>query len=109
VLSQILDGSGYNMILVGDLGQGAPRQILLSSQVPDDPKSAAARSNSKGQAAEPEEAPEPEPPAEPVQEHPQLQPQLPQNPFGGAPRSPQEIMQEMQQRQQQMQQQQQPQ
>jgi hypothetical protein len=27
VLSELLQGSGYNMIMVGDLGQGAPRKI----------------------------------------------------------------------------------
>jgi hypothetical protein len=108
VLSQILDGSGYNMIMIGDLGQGAPRQILLSSRTPADPKSAAARGNSN-QPAEAEEPPEPEPPPEPEQPQPQPQPQPVQNPFGGGmtPRSPQEIMQQMQQRQQQLQQQQQ--
>ena len=29
VISQLLDGSGYNVLMVGDLGQGTPRQILL--------------------------------------------------------------------------------
>jgi hypothetical protein len=30
VLSQLLQGSGYNVILIGDQGQGTPREILLS-------------------------------------------------------------------------------
>jgi hypothetical protein len=30
VLSQLLQGSGYNVIMIGDQGQGAPRQIVLS-------------------------------------------------------------------------------
>jgi hypothetical protein len=30
ILSQLLQGSGYNVVMVGDLGQGAPRQILLT-------------------------------------------------------------------------------
>jgi len=32
VLAQLLDGTGYNMIMIGDLGQGTPRQILLSAR-----------------------------------------------------------------------------
>jgi hypothetical protein len=30
VLAQLLQGSGYNVLMVGDLGQGTPRQILLT-------------------------------------------------------------------------------
>lgn len=30
VLSQLIQGSGYNVILIGDQGQGTPRKILLS-------------------------------------------------------------------------------
>lgn len=107
VLSQILEGSGYNMIMVGDLGEGAPRQILLSTRTKGGSLSAGAKNRSDDEAEE--EASEPEPPPEPVQEQPQPQPQPVANPFGGGapPRSPQEIMQQMQQRQQQLQQQQQ--
>jgi hypothetical protein len=32
VLSQLLHGSGYNVVLIGDQGQGTPRQIMLSSR-----------------------------------------------------------------------------
>jgi hypothetical protein len=32
VLSQLLLGAGYNVIMIGDQGQGAPRQILLSTR-----------------------------------------------------------------------------
>lgn len=32
VLSQLLQGSGYNILLVGDQGQGTPRKIVLSSR-----------------------------------------------------------------------------
>lgn len=107
VLSQILDGSGYNIVMVGDLGHGAPRQILLSSRTPSDAKSAGAQGKSNEEDTEVEEPPQPEPQPEPVREEPPPQPV--RNPFGGgvAPRTPQEIMQEMQQRQQQIQQQQQ--
>jgi hypothetical protein len=30
VLSQLLQGSGYNILLIGDQGQGTPREIMLS-------------------------------------------------------------------------------
>lgn len=32
VLSQLLDGSGYNVLMIGDQGGGTPREIVLSSQ-----------------------------------------------------------------------------
>jgi len=32
VLSQLLDGSGYNVLMIGDQGQGAPRQIVLTAR-----------------------------------------------------------------------------
>ncbi len=31
VLSQLLDGSGYNVLMIGDRGQGTPRRIVLSA------------------------------------------------------------------------------
>ena len=38
VLSQLLLGAGYNVIMIGDQGQGAPRQILLSTKRSTAPK-----------------------------------------------------------------------
>lgn len=32
VLAQLLQGTGYNIVMVGDQGQGAPRQIILSAR-----------------------------------------------------------------------------
>ncbi|MFY9856398.1 MAG: hypothetical protein WAK26_21235 [Terracidiphilus sp.] len=32
VLSQLLQGTGYNVLLVGDQGQGTPREVVLSSR-----------------------------------------------------------------------------
>ncbi|HEY1254118.1 MAG TPA: hypothetical protein VGF01_05010 [Terracidiphilus sp.] len=34
VLTLLLHGSGYNVLMIGDQGQGTPRKILLSSQHP---------------------------------------------------------------------------
>jgi len=101
VLYQLLQGSGYNVLMVGDLGKGAPRQIVLSSRKGGDTKGAADKTASTGDddtaEAEPEEPPQQQPVAQPIR--PGFGP-------GGLPRSPQQIMQEMQQRQLQLNQQQ---
>jgi hypothetical protein len=95
VLSQVLQGSGYNVIMIGDQGQGVPRQILLSVRQAGSAQPAA-RNNPSGN--EEDDAEEPQPPVpEPISNRPGFPP-------GGPPRSPQQIMQEMQQRQQQQQQ-----
>jgi hypothetical protein len=103
VLNQLLDGSGYNVMMIGDKGQGTPRSLVLSSKS-NQPGAHSALSDSRPKPTAEEEAPEdPEPVEAP-------------EPAGGARRpvpsidpnvnrSPQQIMQEMQQRQQQMQQQ----
>ena len=91
VLSQLLQGSGYNVIMIGDQGQGAPRQIVLSSRHIGDTPAAANGNQANDEDADTEEPPPP----------PAIRPGF--GP-GGPPRSPQQIMQEMQQRQQQMQQ-----
>src|SRR5580692_1445922 len=41
VLSQLLQGSGYNVLLAGDIGQGAPREIVLSPRQSGSPNGAA--------------------------------------------------------------------
>jgi len=72
VLSRLLQGSAYNVVMIGDQGQGAPRQIVLSSrntgaQAPsaktptDDDEDDAADT----EAAEPQQPPTP-PPAQPT-------------------------------------------
>jgi hypothetical protein len=112
VLYQLLDGSGYNVLIVGDRGQGAPRRIELSARPA--PGSQPARpvyqtqqndagfdENQQSQEPQPEEPP---PPPAAVPNNP-----APAVPGPGVVRTPQEIMQEMQQRQLQLQQQQNPQ
>jgi len=98
VLSQLLQGSGYNVIMVGDEAGGVPRQIQLSARQAANAPPAATRSvpNSSSEEEEPEEQPTPEEP--PPNNRPGFQP-------GAPPHSPQQILQEMQQRQQRMQQQ----
>jgi hypothetical protein len=105
VLSQLLQGAGYNVILIGDQGQGTPREILLSSSHAGAAASAAnaAPASAGDEEADPEEQPQPAPPPIP---QPVPQPVRPGFGPGGQPRTPQQIQQEMQQRQQQIQQQQ---
>jgi hypothetical protein len=100
ILSQVLQGSGYNVLMIGDRGQGAPRQILLSVRQAIASQPAPRNSASASEEDDVEEPQQP-PIPEPVSGHPGFPP-------GGPPRSPQQIMQEMQQRQQQLQQQQGP-
>ncbi|MDR3750280.1 MAG: hypothetical protein P4K94_02225 [Terracidiphilus sp.] len=100
VLSQLLEGSGYNLLMMGDLGQGAPRQIVLSvrhagSMQPAAGADQANSSDDDADADDPPQQPTPTPMPTPMRQG-----------FGpsSVPRTPQQIMQEMQQRQQQMQQ-----
>lgn len=110
VLSQLLEDSGYNVLLAGDLGKGAPRDIVLS------PRKASAPNPQNANVNRPQQDPDDEIPEQP-EEQPQPPPQMQNNNirpgFGpnGPIRTPQQVMEEMQQRQlqqqQQMQQQQQ--
>ena len=122
VLLQLLQGSGFNVLLAGDLGHGAPSQIVLTPRHGGAPNPAngvnpqpqqAQPDQDEGEAVEQQEPPEQQQeettvPAIPPPNAPggQGQPGGPNGPM----RTPQEIMQEMQQRQllqqQQMQQQQ---
>ena len=102
VLSQLLQGTGYNVIMIGDQGQGAPRQIVLSARVAGGGQPAATNNpaSSNDDDAEPDEPPQPQQPVP-------TPPFRPGFPPGGPLRSPQQMnMQEQQMRQQQLQQQQ---
>jgi len=100
VLARLLDGSGYNLLMIGDQGQGTPREIVLSAEPSGDAPAAInnqTASNDENNDADDQSQQQP------------AQPQAPpaiRNGFapGAPPRTPQQIMQEMQQRQQQMQQ-----
>jgi hypothetical protein len=103
VLSQILQGSGYNVLMLGDEGQGTPREIILSERTKagSQPGQANNRPNPQDEDVE---QPEPE---EPTAQQPLInRPPIPQN-NPGAPMTPQQRMLEMQRQQMQMQQQQQ--
>jgi hypothetical protein len=96
VLSQLLDGSGYNVLMIGDQGQGTPRTLVLTikstSPTPNPGLNAQARPTPDEDAEEPEQA-------EPIDPSTRRLP--------GLNRSPQQMMQEIEQRRLQMQQQQQ--
>ena len=65
VISQLLDGSGYNVLLVGELRQGAPRHIILTARTAAAPEPGKVNGQSTAEdqdtGAE-QEARQPEPP-----------------------------------------------
>lgn len=99
ILSELLDGAGYNFLMVGETDAGVPREIVLTART-NAPLSAPGSSSRSDEDEEPLSSPQPEdispPPIAPVNEPPQR------------PRSPQEMLQELQRLRQQQQQQQQP-
>jgi hypothetical protein len=107
ILSQLLHGSGYNVLMIGDQGEGTPRQIVLSPRRTDSGPPSTNRPSPDAQEEDVPEPPEPEeqPPPQPqlINGRPPIPPQAPQGP----PRTPQQVLQELQQRQQQLQDQQQ--
>jgi hypothetical protein len=100
ILSTLLDGAGYNVMMVGDTASGTPRQLVLTvrSDAPitpqpshraieqDDDQDDAAPLNTYPPASDIEPHP-PTPPADQTQQ---------QNP-NGTPKTPQQILQEMRQ------------
>ncbi len=101
VLLKLLDGSGYNVLVIGGRDANAPLEIVLSARSPASPQTAVNNQNRSNSQPEPE--PPPNYPPEPSH------PQPVQNPFGnGDPsRDPLQFMQEILQRQQKIDQQQQ--
>ena len=107
VLTQLLAGSGYNVLMFGDLGEGAPRQIFLSTRstgsgqqqaftrpAPEQNDDDSVDNDLEGQPAPPQ-----------IMQPQGPQPNMP--PASQQIRSPQQIMEEMQRREQNLQQQQQ--
>ena len=100
VLSELLQGSGYNVLLAGDIGQGAPRQLILS------PRRAGQGDapNPSVTMNRPQQEPDEDVPEQPEDQPPIQAPQM-QNTLrpgfgpGGPIRTPQQVMEEMQQRQ----------
>jgi hypothetical protein len=103
VLSDVLQGSAYNVIMIGDMGEGAPRRVLLSIRQASNSPSAGGAGNAAGAGGDEDDSDDQ---SEPEQQQQDVQPMRPGFQPGGAPRTPQQIMQEMQQRQLQLQQEQ---
>jgi hypothetical protein len=104
VLNQLLEGSGYNVLIIGDKGEGTPRELVLTAK-------GHAPSGGPGQNSQVRQNSEDEAPEPPEQPDQQEQPGNLNNPmqhrFGmqpGQSRSPEQLQQEMQQRQLQQQQ-----
>lgn len=100
VLSQLLEGTGYNVLMIGGQGTGTPRQVLLSNKGATAPKPQANdnQTTAPPSDAEAPEEPEPEPP--PMNQPMAVPPQQPQQ---GPMTGPQQMIQQLQQRQQQLQ------
>ncbi len=110
IISELLDGTGYNVVMLGVTQSGTPKQITLTPRVGGIPNgSAGLQPQPMNQLNQDDEDDEPQQQqmqiiTPPGVENPQQQ--APQQPGGGV-RSPQQMLQELQQlRQQQMQQQQ---
>jgi hypothetical protein len=89
VLFLLLQGSGYNILMTGDQGQGTPREILLTSHhAGGSAPAAAASDDDSDDDDDAEEQPEPPPSQRPG--------------LGAQRRNPQQMQQEMERRQQQM-------
>ena len=104
VLSQLLQGAGYNVLMIGDLGQGTPQQILLSvRRASTDSQAPNANSDDDNSGGDDDSAPDND--ADDQQAQPPMRPGFP----GGFPRTPQQLLEErqrmMQERQQMIQQQ----
>jgi hypothetical protein len=113
VISQLLQGSGYNLLLAGDLGSGAPRQIVLSPRRNGAPGSQPTADEAQQETNPDDDIPDnseaeepPPPPQQPVPMQPNPNAVRPGFGPNGPIRTPQQVMEEMQ-RQQLLQQQQQ--
>ncbi len=101
VLSALLDGAGYNFLMVGATSAGTPRAVVLTTRN-NAPIAAAA----PGGNAQPDEDDEPNYPPPGMEQAPPLPVPPPQAnpPMDQRPRTPQEMLQELQRLRQQQQQ-----
>ena len=102
VLSKLLDGSGYNVLMIGGRDTDTPLEVVLTVSFPASPHTAANdRNHSNSEDDDAAKPLEPEPPPPPPMK----------TPFGngdsGSPETPQQIMQDILNRQQNIDQQQQ--
>jgi hypothetical protein len=107
VIAELLDGTAYNLVLLGDLSNGAPRELILSpaTHAGTAVASAAPQANADDASNDQETADVPQPPTPDV---PPPGTTPPPNPGVKSPQQLFEQLQHMRQAQQQQQQQQQP-
>jgi hypothetical protein len=103
VISQLLNGTGYNVVMLGRTDTGTPKQVTLTPRAGGIPGGGPAPMRREPMYPDQEEDVDDDTPqpvtANPVEPPPQQPPQQP----GGGARTPQQMMQELQQmRQQQM-------
>jgi hypothetical protein len=107
VISKLLDGTGYNLLMIGGQGDAAPQQIILSKSLAGTP----APANNAAQVQQnndEDQQPYAQLPDVQEQQNEQQTPHPPiRNPFGNGapPRTPEEVQQEILRQQQQLQQQ----
>ena len=108
IISQLLDGSNYDVAILGDQGSGTPTRVVLTARsgaAPAGSNASPAQPSDEDNAAD-EQAEQPDPQPQPLQALPPRP-----NPEGAAPqmtgRTQQQLIEEMQERQRQLQQQQQ--
>jgi len=107
VLLSLLEGSGYNVVMIGDTAGGAPRELSLTQRTASSANLASASApRNNGQEDDDDQDVQQAPPPEPPQPVAQPTPGNPQGPEPTQPRTPQEIQQEMMRLRQQQQQQQ---
>jgi hypothetical protein len=94
VLSQLLEGTGYNVLMVGETEQGTPRELVLTPRTTSTSTTAtssapARNADADEEAAEPEDVPpQPQtPPPQPVGQQ--------QSPNGNGVKTPQQLLEEL--------------
>ncbi len=106
VIGQLLEGSGYNVLIIGDRGQGAPRRIVLSARPAGGSQPAAPAYEPPQNDADTDQQPQDQQPEEPPP--PQVNPTpVPARPVGDLMQQQLQIEMQRQLQQQQLQQQQQ--
>ena len=102
VLSQLLLGSGYNVLLAGDIGKGAPSEVVLTprrssgANAPNSVNRSQQQDPDEDIPEQPEEEQQPQVQQQPPPMLPEIRPATGPN---GPMRTPQQVMEEMQQRQ----------
>ncbi len=90
VIADLLNGTSYNVVLLGDLGNGAPRELILTPASHGGGATPAPQAQPNEEAEQ--EAPEPQQPEPPPQAEQPVNPQQPP----GSVRTPQQLFEQLQ-------------